>query len=731
MADFTPQIPNQSDPNWWALSKGIKQPEADKSKAALIEGVTHVGEGAVKGADFAIKQSKEDEIHAFVDKEQKDFTDTLSLKNAQVQLSKSKGGTAASADESERPDVSETGIDLSGVGLGPGGVGVKGSDTSKSTKMPVDLEQLPGDLGKLESARANGKISPTLYYQRLYSKLQAMRSQNPGYRDYIDQTMEKTTGINPANAYMRSLIGDINSLTTAKSAEDTKKMALIDHGVREGYDGMERFSNNPDAFTYGQVAAHVNPIAARKFRNAETAANFENAKRLKEHEASNAEEDMRTTIANKADDYWHNAASSSGITPKATAELIRKASTGEGPVPSTEDSKKLALKIKSDGDQYEANARSFSKKWAKYVPQDKIEKEIADHKKMWTAVSDALGGEKADYGLAAYWINQHQARVSDTQKRILDSSSGDAILRTEAAMKLDPAFGGLVVKHYSQSLLEPKIATLMNDMENEAMVQSGVNQVGDIRKTGKIVVATDHVKELREKGITDKPAYSELVSWINNIHDKKLNATTHERFADYFFRPENYDYLKEFEKESLDPANPSNRIKGQYSTFHALFAPEVRDAMFKLGEKDPKKWENFKGANHYMFKTELLPDVLSLNQLGSEAGESLRFDKDTSHFKFFATPGAASPYKERREAAVNKSLLRLNNAIDTRRGIAEKDSGVHVNEELLNDFIDMGLDITKTHIKGIPSDMVEAMVTTKKKQEEQTKKTQERFKRPQ
>lgn len=91
--------------------------------------------------------------------------------------------------------------------------------------VPGNLRQDLKALNILPDARANGKISQSDYYSRLMSAASDLRSRYPvGFRDYIDKEISKITGVDPANAYMQSLIGDIN-------ATQTNQQALRNHAL--------------------------------------------------------------------------------------------------------------------------------------------------------------------------------------------------------------------------------------------------------------------------------------------------------------------------------------------------------------------------------------------------------------------------------------------------------------------------------------------------------------------
>lgn len=94
--------------------------------------------------------------------------------------------------------------------------------------VPGDLKRELKGLSILPDARANGKISETGYYGRLMSAASDLRSRYPvGFRDYIDKEISKITGVDPANAYMQSLVGDINAAHTNAQALRNRALGVV------------------------------------------------------------------------------------------------------------------------------------------------------------------------------------------------------------------------------------------------------------------------------------------------------------------------------------------------------------------------------------------------------------------------------------------------------------------------------------------------------------------------
>ena len=200
MAKFNPDINPTADASYLGLSKPITQPESDKSLGLLFKGIGDVVEGAVKGADTVMKRSIDNDVYSAIDSERDNYAIGLDKAKATV--------TGRPTDDPANPEGS--------VGLLPIG-----------QKAPENLETTINSVSSLQGAYTAGKLSPTYYYARLNAIAKDMRSQYPGYRDYIDSKISSVTGVTPANAYIQSITADINHSMEKKNSENEKVLSFL------------------------------------------------------------------------------------------------------------------------------------------------------------------------------------------------------------------------------------------------------------------------------------------------------------------------------------------------------------------------------------------------------------------------------------------------------------------------------------------------------------------------
>lgn len=210
MAIFNPQIPDTNDPNWLGWSKSISQPEGDKSTGLAISTAAEGFGDALKLADNSMKSIIEDEIYDKAKAVQSDYQQRLA--NADESIRNARLNPVTNANGMPTPATGMINADNASIlntNLG-------------NPPLPGGLGGLPVQIDTLGAARANGKLSETDYYARLDTLAKDFRSRYPGYKEYVDSTFQKATGVDPANKYIQSVLGDINSFATNANAARTK-----------------------------------------------------------------------------------------------------------------------------------------------------------------------------------------------------------------------------------------------------------------------------------------------------------------------------------------------------------------------------------------------------------------------------------------------------------------------------------------------------------------------------
>lgn len=227
MAAFDVDVP-EVNPHY-VDSQPIKPFQLMSSTAENIKGISGALTGAIKGSDEIITAYAKDVARQGAEAEQGMFSEALGAARAGINLARldasTTGNPAAPADKPNNnpgPGVSST-EDL--------------MSTPSGDQLPGELKTLPGKLNNLWGGKASGALTETDYYGRLTAMAKDLRSRFPiGYHDYIDQEISKITGVHPANAYIKSVLSEINSFMVNKNDETKAVQAQFRELSMKGID---------------------------------------------------------------------------------------------------------------------------------------------------------------------------------------------------------------------------------------------------------------------------------------------------------------------------------------------------------------------------------------------------------------------------------------------------------------------------------------------------------------
>lgn len=219
---------------------------------------------------------------------------------------------------------------------------------AQGPQLPKDINDLPGKLNSIYNARNDGHISETYYWGRLSDIASDIRSRYPrGYRNYIDNKIQEITGRDPANAYIESLIRDINTNLGDKNKDRDKLLAEFYQGNLIGRPGVTNMVNGLQS---GRVSVEegVNFLGKLKTQDAmqEThLKNFQEAKARKE-DASDAAARYANSIAPmKVNEYFR------GIQTINGNEVLN--------IRTPEDLNRLAMRYKEGNQKLDAKTGVF------------------------------------------------------------------------------------------------------------------------------------------------------------------------------------------------------------------------------------------------------------------------------------------------------------------------------------------------------------------------------------
>jgi hypothetical protein len=223
MADalYAPQVPPQNEPNymnWFHPARPHEGNQAGKFRGqATAEAFAGAGKLIGQGAEAA-----DNIVKNYLDTKQHQMVDPLQEAMSK-QLEGALKATETPGQEPQEPNDPYAGLyDQAGPGQRP--------------QMPERLNQGLRTAGMIQEAAEYGKFTPTYYLGRINEINKQLRSEWPGYRREIDATSHQITGHPIANAYMMSLMHDLNQRGSGKDQMVKNLVSALDKAANEGSD---------------------------------------------------------------------------------------------------------------------------------------------------------------------------------------------------------------------------------------------------------------------------------------------------------------------------------------------------------------------------------------------------------------------------------------------------------------------------------------------------------------
>lgn len=551
-----------------------------------------------------------------------------------------------------------------------------------------------------QAQRLGGHYNDTQYTADLTDIAKQMRSQYPGYRDYVDEEISKVSGVPIANALVKNLQEDANRAASNTKSEQEKTLAFIRSNI--AYDGSDQVYAN---FAAGKIS--TNQVMTWAASNAKV----ENDLKLKQL-AMNVDQGTKKAnddatldfanafISNQATTYYRNAKLAGGRTPEQMADTL----TDIQMHPERIDS----VNAQVVGQQYEAARADYTNKTMKMMSMPGADGKSVIDKLGATKVKelvDANGGAlfdassklafNKDYGSVHMAQTLSDGIVSQQGLGILQSSIGKETANVVAFTKMAPTIAPLVWSNMTELGFGTQLYNFTASQTNKAMTQntnandgSGGTSGPGITGGGPAYTFKQSVQEQKKLGQATGTEPSPLA--IQKLADLR-NVITNPKSSDelrinaftYFFNPANMDTLSEFKEGYYDPAQ-KRMIQGREGVFAALTSKDITDQAYAMKNAGhPEVWDNYKNwAEHEAGVHLIRNDVGNLNDALN--GTHFHISWDTEHHKIGITNPDGTPLHDLQLSPLNmpyRSVTNINNVLGNMQNIA-KAEGTNVDAYL-------------------------------------------------
>lgn len=703
MPVFNPNIPEKGDPNYLGYTKGVTQPEANKSLGYLFSGVGNALESAAKGTETVVKSIIDDRARAAEDIRD-EFTAALDKTKKIV--------TGQLNPQAPAPTA-----------------GTNTLTPTQSQEPPPQVKQSLAMIANIQNGYENGarNNSETFYDMRLSAIAKQLRNDFPGWRDYVDERISQITGRNPANHLIHDYLQDIHKVVSDTKEANNKiehffstrmgqddAVAVRNQWLKTGDTGpvynwvarVDRMKVDAEAAEYRNKIATVGPGSERdrakddwvKFSTAKINNSLlnilpgMNADKLVEQVTNS----LNNSVPMSQEEMQRRA---QAVTARATQQQIglRAAMTADrGPGQKTWQEQ---LGGPEEAEKYIKNAM---------VTYDDILK-LMSEKRM-----DAVGqvGRTID------------AKMNDGASTLFSKGNEDL-----AAM--------MVSFHVSNKYGGPNIAPLMwsNILKDNPSIDKYLSTwTGNY----KLAIATGTpsannpnqpaninqlVSDIQKYDIKSVPAVAEdVIKYVNVLSDPRMSKELRMTAVPGFFSKATEGFVGRFSEDQ------------RAAVYARMTSKNTTDAMFDLGKDDPRYWQMYSNWNKLTFTNDVMKtEINTLREITHNPKWVLTFDSKTNQLDihkpadYLPQPLSSdrlfsgmrnqqrvdADIEERKFDDAKKSLERLNLGLQSFSEVAKREN-TSPSLYMLRFLQDIKA-INPMQMEGLPSDLMEALASSIKK----------------
>lgn len=710
MAVFNPQVTPTNDPNFFKYSDSISQPKADESKGIALKTLGEGIEGGFQLADTVVKDVIKSDVYTQVDKERSAFSNKLTNMRDY--------GNPNGANAPPGNDPANTVVE------GTPGPPVNLFANAQAS-VPSAINQGIRQAATIQAGLDGNKISQTTYYQRLDDIAVKMRAAYPGYRDYIDKEISHITGVTPANAYVDSIIQDINRQgTNATKEKEFWTREIVNSGFPDSDKVLSQFERDGDHNKVMQYLSYnkgiLSTLALKK-------AAFE------------AKGQDRSTQIQNGEDYANSAAVTAATTHFYNSQKFTNGT--QSPADIADMMTDLSLHPEKANDvAYQGLAERYAALHAQAYNQTMrllTSPQKGPDGQMIAPVSDTIGIEKtkgivnntvdALFGKTREFIADKQFSPAYSLQNAASATANNALFKlfndptvggrvqTAAALnKAAPNLTPVITGKLLGSNLDKDLSDFVTEQGRQAIAQTGGKYYG---VDGQIYSFRQALEEQEQASkISGKPVPSQAAKNLTEIRraitDPSTSPEAISNAVKFYFDPKvNKGVMNKFMDDYYDPAK-GGIVRGRSSAFADLTDENVTKAIWNNGKSD---WDKYSTWAKGEFATQFGSFARELNSSDKPYTEGVtryvttRLAWDADKKQFLANNVEVYPDGREVDRGPNDAYVRnINMGLRSMAGIA-KQEGSNVDAYLFKVMKDNGFTPTKD-INGIPSQIMRSLI---------------------
>jgi len=480
------------------------------------------------------------------------------------------------------------------------------------------------------------------------------------------------TGMNPANAYVNSMLADLKA-----SQGSVEKIWLEAYSDVRKSAGMSVDKVSSDQMTQFLLANKNNPAAIQKANewlykvNADKATADHQTAVLTAGKQNDAElkESVTTLFNTNADNKFNNHFYTNTVIGGVSAQKLGEQVTEAGLRPGThsaQEQQDMAQIMAAKRDAFEAELRYDA---SQLVRDPRTGKLAVDSRGNNYSPSSLLGAEaeatiqrklagyntvinaviNKETGTALYSATYGARKRADVDAGIITDDQDSALLKTEWLGKnMPPGLQNRVIEQALKSGVDDKLNNLFTEKTKNIFVPSNLKN-GEISTFKNDVQQDINGDKTSGKSISaESKFYDKLVDNISFLGDPKVDDKSKVAVADYYFRPEGRHILQDFKQGfwtdatgkpipggswwNLMPGAGAKWTPGREAVWDKLTDPQVTTVISRLPARIQKNYIDWAEAEHGQMVT---TEIKNLNRFqDNTSGIHLKYNADSANFTF-------------------------------------------------------------------------------------------------
>lgn len=555
------------------------------------------------------------------------------------------------------------------------------AQATEDDDVPDEVTGIGDQVSNLSAARGGGKISPTQYWLAIDNIAKDYRARYPGHRDYIDQTISSITGHNPANAYMSSIMSDLNYALRG----NTK----VDPNVRQATTALGTMAKEgalPDA----QIAelysrAQTDPIGVMRVINTLQAPKHASDATKWELDAQQNNMDIAMNKARTAvpkyvtDSVW---AHFNGNTELAGVSMatIQKEVADMTTDPSKADPQRV-LQLGLFVQQLRQKSEMETRQWldAPVGPNGESRAQIAagrgvdpgkyvndlirERYQIFDNVAKNLS-EKSP-ALATLQAERMQAQATNDQYNALKTDFGQHLRIMNLLQKYPKDMQEYMKTVLTKDYGNPNVNVFVKDMMSQFMTS---------RSQGKLISIDDAIKKAQVAGVTDPRVYKDFADFGEQIMNPNLSHEARVNIAASMFNPKNFGFLSNFNEDKVivDPSGVTRTVPGKYAIWQKYTNPAFASQIREIAAKNPEVGTWYRNWVQQGFGSDIFgPQVRELSKMAADPRAQITYNNITNQFNppsqdtpdFWSAIGARSQRRAGVQNQMETSIALLNTGL--------------------------------------------------------------------